>query len=85
MRKISLLLGAGIGFVAGSKAGNGPYRQLEAKIREVAKRPRGGQASEEPTSAPPSYTPAPAPPLTANGTADTLTDGGVVLPSGTNL
>jgi hypothetical protein len=38
MRKVTFLLGAGIGFVAGSKAGNGPYRQLAVKVRKVTKR-----------------------------------------------
>jgi hypothetical protein len=39
MRKITFLVGAGIAFVLGSKAGSGPYRQLESKVRDVADRP----------------------------------------------
>jgi hypothetical protein len=74
MKKITLLLGAGVGFVAGSKAGNGPYQQLEAKVRELMKRPSGTEAGSDQT-----------PPLTGNGTADTVTDGGVVLPTGAEL
>jgi hypothetical protein len=85
MKKITLLLGAGIGFVAGSKAGPGPYQQLEAKVRELMRRPSGTEAGSDRTTVPPSYTPAPVPPLTGNGTADTVTDGGVVLPMGAEL
>jgi hypothetical protein len=40
MRKITFILGAGIGFLLGSKAGNGPYEQVEAKLREAIKRPK---------------------------------------------
>jgi hypothetical protein len=39
MRKIIFLVGAGVGFVLGSKAGSGPYRKLESKVRDVAGRP----------------------------------------------
>ena len=42
MRKITFLLGAAAGFVLGSKAGSGPYQQLESKVRNVAGR-RGVQ------------------------------------------
>ena len=37
---LTLLVGAGIGFVVGSKLGHGPYEQLEFKVRKVAKRPK---------------------------------------------
>jgi hypothetical protein len=39
MRKITFLVGAGVGFVLGSKAGRGPYRQLESKVRDITGRP----------------------------------------------
>ena len=39
MKKVHLLVGAGIGFVLGSRAGRGPYEQLEAKVRQIAGRP----------------------------------------------
>jgi len=39
MKKLSLLLGVGLGFILGSKAGPRPYEQLEAKARSVTTRP----------------------------------------------
>jgi hypothetical protein len=39
MKKLSFLLGLGIGFLIGSKAGSGPYEQLETKVRSVRNRP----------------------------------------------
>lgn len=39
MKKLWFLLGIGVGYVLGSKAGSGPYRQLETKVRSVASRP----------------------------------------------
>jgi hypothetical protein len=39
MRKVTFLVGAGVGFVLGSRVGRGPYQQLEAKVRNVAGRP----------------------------------------------
>jgi hypothetical protein len=39
MKKFLLLIGVGIGFVAGSKAGTGPYKRLEGTIRELSRRP----------------------------------------------
>ena len=38
MKRFSFLLGAGVGFVLGSKAGSRRYEQLEATIRKVASR-----------------------------------------------
>ncbi len=39
MMKTTFLLGAGIGFILGSRAGRGPYQQLETKVREFTRRP----------------------------------------------
>jgi hypothetical protein len=39
MKRIHFFLGLGFGFVLGSKAGRGPYEQLEGKLRDVFKRP----------------------------------------------
>ena len=39
MRKITFVLGAGIGFILGSRAGRGPYQQLETKVRGSTRRP----------------------------------------------
>lgn len=40
MKKLSFLLGLGVGFLVGSRAGSGPYQQLEAKVRSAARRPQ---------------------------------------------
>jgi hypothetical protein len=47
MRKISFLVGAGIGFVVGSRAGRGPYEQLEANVRKVLRRPEVEKAVDQ--------------------------------------
>ena len=39
MKKLWFLVGLGVGFVLGSKAGPGPYKQVEAKVRSVTCRP----------------------------------------------
>jgi hypothetical protein len=39
MKKMSFLLGLGAGFLLGSRAGPGPYEQVEARIRSVGSRP----------------------------------------------
>ena len=39
MKKWILLFGIALGFVLGSKAGRGPYKQIEGKVREVGARP----------------------------------------------
>jgi hypothetical protein len=44
MKKVFLALGAAVGFVLGSRAGRGPYRRLESKVREVWGRPEVQQA-----------------------------------------
>jgi hypothetical protein len=47
MRKITFLLGAGVGFVLGSKAGRAPYQQLESKVRQVSRRPEVKEAVDQ--------------------------------------
>jgi hypothetical protein len=32
-------VGIGVGFVLGSRAGRGPYNQIEAKVKEIAGKP----------------------------------------------
>lgn len=45
----SVLLVAGVGFVLGSKAGNGPYQQIAAKVRDITKRSKPGlEAKRQP-------------------------------------
>jgi ElaB/YqjD/DUF883 family membrane-anchored ribosome-binding protein len=39
MRKMSLLLGGAVGFVLGSRAGRGPYEQLEQLVRRATNQP----------------------------------------------
>ena len=39
MRKSTFLLGVGVGFLLGSRAGRGPYQQLESRVREISQRP----------------------------------------------
>ena len=46
MRKLTLLVGIGLGFIAGSRAGRGPYERLEGTIRQVSGRPDVQQAVE---------------------------------------
>ena len=38
MKKLRFLLILGVGFLLGSKAGSGPYEQLEAKVRALGSR-----------------------------------------------
>ncbi len=45
VRKLSLIVGAGIGFVLGSRAGNGPYRRLEARFKGASKRSFGSSST----------------------------------------
>ena len=40
MKRFLLLLGMGIGFVLGSKAGRAPYERLERTVREFRRRPQ---------------------------------------------
>jgi hypothetical protein len=39
MKKAWLLLGVGLGFVLGLRAGRAPYERLKSKARELARRP----------------------------------------------
>ena len=39
MGKATFVLGAGVGFVLGSRAGRGPYQQMALKVREIMHRP----------------------------------------------
>jgi hypothetical protein len=39
MRKITFVVGFTSGFLLGSRAGHGPYDQVEAKVREFLGRP----------------------------------------------
>ena len=40
MKRLLLLVGMGIGFVLGSKAGRAPYERLERTVRELLRRPQ---------------------------------------------
>ena len=39
MKKLVFLIGVGVGFLLGSKAGPGPYREFETKVRSITNRP----------------------------------------------
>jgi hypothetical protein len=39
MKKLLLVIGAGIGFILGSKSGRQPYERLEQKVRDIRARP----------------------------------------------
>lgn len=51
MKKLLLLIGIALGFIASSRAGREPYERIEAKVREIWKRPNvkqvAGRASEK--------------------------------------
>jgi hypothetical protein len=47
MHKFTFLIGAGVGFVAGSRLGTGPYEQLESAIARVAGRPEVKERVEQ--------------------------------------
>ena len=47
MKKFSFLLGVGVGFVLGSRAGSQPYEHLEAEVRKVAGRPETQRAVDQ--------------------------------------
>ncbi|HTU37432.1 MAG TPA: hypothetical protein VMF35_05410 [Acidimicrobiales bacterium] len=39
MKKVAFLIGLGVGFILGSRAGSGPYKRLEEKARSLRERP----------------------------------------------
>lgn len=39
MKKLVFVIGLGLGFLLGSKAGSGPYEGLEQKVRSLRSRP----------------------------------------------
>ena len=39
MKKLAFLIGVGVGFLLGSKAGSGPYQEIESKVRALVNRP----------------------------------------------
>jgi hypothetical protein len=39
MKKLVFLIGVAVGFLLGSKAGTGPYEELETKVRTIMGRP----------------------------------------------
>jgi hypothetical protein len=39
MKKVAFMLGLGVGFLLGSRAGRGPYEGLEEKVRSFRERP----------------------------------------------
>jgi hypothetical protein len=47
MKKVLVLFAGAIGFVLGSRAGRGPYEQLERWGRRVAKRPEVRQVTDQ--------------------------------------
>jgi hypothetical protein len=47
MKKVVVLSAGAIGFLLGSRAGRGPYEQLEQWVRQVAKRPEVRQVTDQ--------------------------------------
>jgi len=46
MKKLAFVVGLGIGFLLGSRAGSGPYQGLEEKVRSLRARPDVDDAVE---------------------------------------
>lgn len=46
MKKLVFVIGLGLGFILGSKAGSGPYEGLEQKVRALRSRPEVDDAIE---------------------------------------
>jgi hypothetical protein len=51
MRKTPFLIGAGVGFVVGSRAGERPYQWLQMKMHQVGGRPAGQNVADMQTGA----------------------------------
>ncbi len=51
MKKLLLLIGFAVGFVAGSKAGTGPYNQLQSKVRSFTRELERSGAAGKPQGA----------------------------------
>ncbi len=51
MKKLAFVIGLGVGFVLGSKAGSGPYEELEGKVRSLRHRPDVEQVVDRAKSA----------------------------------
>lgn len=47
MKKLALLFGLGIGFIIGSRAGRGPYEQIESNVRKMMGRPEVQEAVDQ--------------------------------------
>jgi Flp pilus assembly protein TadD len=47
MKKVLVLLAGTVGFMLGSRAGRGPYEQVERWVRQVAKRPEVRQVGDQ--------------------------------------
>jgi hypothetical protein len=47
VKKMSFLVGLAVGFLVGSRAGSGPYQQLEARVRSAARRPEVVDVAEK--------------------------------------
>ena len=46
MKRWIFLVGFGLGFLSGSRAGEGPYRAVEARVRDLTRRPAVHQTME---------------------------------------
>jgi len=47
MKKVLVLIAGAIGFVLGSRAGRGPYEQLEQWVRQAGKRPEVREVTDQ--------------------------------------
>ncbi len=46
MKTLAFVIGVGIGFLIGSRAGSGPYAELEQKVRALRRQPEVESAVE---------------------------------------
>ena len=44
MKRLSFVIGLGLGFILGSRAGSGPYQRLEGQARALRNRPEVDEA-----------------------------------------